>query len=224
MNEIFLDTETTGLSVDNGHRILEIACIETIELVPTKKIFHVLIDPERKISEDATKIHGYTDSTFVGKEKFKDIADEFINFINNKKLIIHNAPFDVSFLNYELRKINKKIIENKNVVDSLEIARSKFPGVSNSLNNLCKRFGIDISKRTKHNALLDCELLREVYINLTGQKEPSMALYENEDIFDDIPDTKKLNREYSKMIIMPSEKEKEEHSNFLKEQIKKNYF
>ena len=224
MNEIFLDTETTGLSVDNGHRILEIACIETIELVPTKKIFHVLIDPERKISEDATKIHGYTDSTFVGKKKFKDIADEFINFINNKKLIIHNAPFDVSFLNYELRKINKKIIENKNVVDSLEIARSKFPGVSNSLNNLCKRFGIDISKRTKHNALLDCELLREVYINLTGQKEPSMALYENEDIFDDIPDTKKLNREYSKMIIMPSEKEKEEHSNFLKEQIKKNYF
>ena len=224
MNEIFLDTETTGLSVDNGHRILEIACIETIELVPTKKIFHVLIDPERKISEDATKIHGYTDSTFVGKEKFKDIADEFINFINNKKLIIHNAPFDVSFLNYELRKINKKIIENKNVVDSLEIARSKFPGVSNSLNNLCKRFGIDISKRTKHNALLDCELLREVYINLTGQKEPSMAFYENEDIFDDIPDTKKLNREYSKMIIMPSEKEKEEHSNFLKEQIKKNYF
>ncbi len=224
MNEIFLDTETTGLSVDNGHRILEIACIETAELVPTKKIFHVLIDPERKISEDATKIHGYTDSTFVGKKKFKDIADEFINFINNKKLIIHNAPFDVSFLNYELRKINKKIIENKNVVDSLEIARSKFPGVSNSLNNLCKRFGIDISKRTKHNALLDCELLREVYINLTGQKEPSMALYENEDIFDDIPDTKKLNREYSKMIIMPSEKEKEEHSNFLKEQIKKNYF
>ena len=224
MNEIFLDTETTGLSVDNGHRILEIACIETIELVPTKKIFHVLIDPERKISEDATKIHGYTDSTFVGKKKFKDIADEFINFINNKKLIIHNAPFDVSFLNYELRKINKKIIENKNVVDSLEIARSKFPGVSNSLNNLCKRFGIDISKRTKHNALLDCELLREVYINLTGQKEPTMALYENEDIFDDIPDTKKLNREYSKMIIMPSEKEKEEHSNFLKGQIKKNYF
>ena len=224
MNEIFLDTETTGLSVDNGHRILEIACIETAELVPTKKIFHVLIDPERKISEDATKIHGYTDSTFVGKKKFKDIADEFINFINNKKLIIHNAPFDVSFLNYELRKINKKIIENKNVVDSLEIARSKFPGVSNSLNNLCKRFGIDISKRTKHNALLDCELLREVYINLTGQKEPTMALYENEDIFDDIPDTKKLNREYSKMIIMPSEKEKEEHSNFLKEQIKKNYF
>ncbi len=224
MNEIFLDTETTGLSVDNGHRILEIACIETAELVPTKKIFHVLIDPERKISEDATKIHGYTDSTFVGKEKFKDIADEFINFINNKKLIIHNAPFDVSFLNYELRKINKRIIENKNVVDSLEIARSKFPGASNSLNNLCKRFGIDISKRTKHNALLDCELLREVYINLTGQKEPLMVFHENEDIFDDIPNNKKLNREYSKMIIMPSEKEKKEHSNFLKEQIKKNYF
>ena len=219
MNEIFLDTETTGLSVDNGHRILEIACIETIELVPTKKIFHVLIDPERKISEDATKIHGYTDSTFVGKEKFKDIADEFINFINNKKLIIHNAPFDVSFLNYELRKINKRIIENKNVVDSLEIARSKFPGASNSLNNLCKRFGIDISKRTKHNALLDCELLREVYINLLDAREPKFNLSSNNVELNII---KKEN--YNKKIVNISEEEIKNHKNFLKKELKKNFY
>jgi len=142
MNEIFLDTETTGLSLQDGHRIIEIACVETKSLITTKKIFHTLINPERKISEDAIKVHGYTDEILKDKKKFIDIADDFIQFIDGKKLIIHNAPIDVSFLNYELRKINKKTIEVKNVIDSLEIARSKFPGGSNSLNNLCKKFNI----------------------------------------------------------------------------------
>ena len=176
MNEIFLDTETTGLNLQDGHRIVEIACIETKDLIPTEKIFHVLLNPGRKVSEDATKVHGYTDEFLKDKKSFKDVASEFLNFITGKKLIIHNAPFDLSFLNNELKNSSNKTIENKNVIDTLQLARSKFPGTSNSLNNLCKKFNIDISRRKKHNALLDCELLREVYINLTEQKEPSLIL------------------------------------------------
>ena len=186
MNEVFLDTETTGLSIQEDHRIVEIACVETKDLIPTKKIFHKLINPERKVAEDASKIHGYTDEMLKEKKKFKDIANEFLQFIEGKKLIIHNASFDISFLNHELKKINKKTLNIKDVVDSLEIARAKYPGVSNSLDNLCKRFNIDLSKRTKHNALLDCELLREVYINLTEQKEPSLDLKEGTSFVSDI--------------------------------------
>ena len=180
MNEVFLDTETTGLSSKDGDRILEIACIETKDLIPTKKIFHKLINPERKVSQEAFKVHGFSNDFLQDKQKFKDIAEELLEFIDGKKLIIHNAPFDIGFLNSELKKVNKKVLDIKKVDDTLSLARSKFPASSNSLDNLCKRFNIDISRRTKHDALLDCELLREVYINLVGQKEPSLSFSVND--------------------------------------------
>ena len=224
MNEVFLDTETTGLSIQEDHRIVEIACIETKDLIPTKKKFHKLINPERKVEEGALKIHGHTNEMLKEKKKFKDIANEFLQFIEGKKLIIHNASFDISFLNHELKKINKKTLNIKDVVDSLEIARIKYPGVSNSLDNLCKRFSIDLSKRTKHNALLDCELLREVYINLTEQKEPSLNLKEHISFGDDAKGFKKIRREYAKIIIKPSNEEISHHKIFLKKEFKKNYF
>ena len=170
MNEIFLDTETTGLSTKDGDRILEIACVETKDLVPTNRVFHKLLNPQTKVSQEAFKVHGFSDNFLKDKQKFRDIADEFLEFIKNKKIIIHNAPFDIGFLNNELSKINKKNINVKEVEDTLNLARSKFPASSNSLDNLCKRFSIDLSKRTKHNALLDCELLRQVYINLADYK------------------------------------------------------
>ena len=203
--------------------IVEIACLETKDLIPTKKIFYKLINPEREISEDAFKIHGYSYEILKKEKKFKEIADEFLEFINEKKLIIHNAPFDISFINHELKKINKNPISLKNVVDTLELAREKFPGTSNSLDNLCKRFNIDNSKRKKHNALLDCELLREVYINLIDQKEPTLSLSEN------IQSNKNLEKSISrkknsKTIIKPIETEYIEHKKFLKEKKKKNYF
>ena len=224
MNEVFLDTETTGLSIQEDHRIVEIACIETKDLIPTKKTFHKLINPERKVGEDALKIHGYTNEMLKEKKKFRDIANEFLQFIEGKKLIIHNASFDVSFLNHELKKIGKKTLNIKDVVDSLEIARTKHPGVSNSLDNLCKRFNIDISKRTKHNALLDCELLREVYINLTEQKEPSLDLKERTSFVSDTRDFKKSEKKYAKIILKPSNEEINNHQIFLKKEFKKNYF
>ena len=224
MNEVFLDTETTGLSIQEDHRIVEIACIETKDLIPTKKIFHELINPERKVEEDALKIHGHTDEILKEKEKFKDIANEFLQFIEGKKLIIHNASFDISFLNHELKKINKKTLNIKDVVDSLEIARAKYPGVSNSLDNLCKRFNIDLSKRTKHNALLDCELLREVYINLTEQKEPSLNLKERTSFISDTKNFRKSEKKYAKIILKPSNEEINNHKIFLKKEFKKNYF
>ena len=222
MNEIILDTETTGLSIKDDHRILEIACIETQNLIPTNKVFYKLINPERDISPDAIKVHGYTNEVLKNKKKFADIAEELLEFISGKKLIIHNAPFDISFLNHELKKINFQVIDiKKNVIDSLEIARSKFPGSSNSLDNLCKKFNIDLSKRTKHNALLDCELLRQVYINLVGEKEPSLQFNQNETKnFSD----ENFKKKYLKKIISPSKAEINRHSAFLKNEIKKNYF
>ena len=223
MNEIILDTETTGLSAEQGDRIIEIACIETKDLIPTKKIFYKLINPEREISEDAFKIHGYSYERLKQEKKFKEIANEFLEFIDGKKLIIHNAPFDISFINSELKKIKKKSINLDNVVDTLEIARGKFPGTSNSLDNLCKRFNIDNSKRKKHNALLDCELLREVYINLIDQKEPTLSLNEIEEKKQD--SKKGINtKKNSRIIIKPTEKEYISHRDFLKKEIKRNYF
>ena len=223
MNEIILDTETTGLSPEKGDRIIEIACIETKYLIPTKKVFYKLINPEKEISNDAFKIHGYTYEKLKNEKKFKEIAEEFLEFINGKKLIIHNAPFDISFINYELKRINKDPININNVIDTLELARGKYPGTSNSLDGLCKRFNVDNSKRKKHNALLDCELLREVYINLIGQKEPTLSLneiYENNNNINKSA-TKKEN---SKIVIKPIEKEYFDHKKFLKDEIKKNYF
>ncbi len=222
MNEIILDTETTGLSAEKGDRIVEIACIETKDLIPTKKVFYKLVNPEREISEEAFKIHGYSFEKLKKEKKFIEIADEFLEFIDNKKLIIHNALFDISFINSELTKIKKSPISFKNVVDTLEIARGKFPGTSNSLDSLCKKFNIDNSKRIKHNALLDCELLREVYINLIDQKEPTLSLDESTQTNEKIGKVTK--NKNSKMIIKPIEEEYLEHKKFLKEEMKKNFF
>ena len=176
MSEIFLDTETTGLSYNEGHKIVEIACVETEDLIATNKIFHKFINPKRNVPEQAFKIHGFSQEFLSNKETFDKVADEFSNFIKVKKIIIHNANFDLGFLNGELSNIKKELINKNNVIDSLEVARHKFPGSPNSLDALCRRFNIDLSRRTKHNALLDCELLREVYINLIDVKEPRFNL------------------------------------------------
>ena len=176
MLEIILDTETTGLSTNEKHRIVEIGCIELENQIPTNKIFHEYLNPQRPVSEDAYKVHGYSDKFLSDKKTFSEIVKSFLNFIKDKKIIIHNAPFDLSFLNYELRLINQQTIDKKNVVDTLEIARSKYPGSQNSLDALCKRFNIDNSKRDKHNALMDCHLLKEIYVNLLDQKEPKLDL------------------------------------------------
>ena len=176
MLEIVLDTETTGLSIVEKHKIVEIACVELSNQISTNKIFHEYINPERPVSEAAYKIHGYTDEFLANKKTFSTISKDFLNFIKDKIIIIHNAAFDLSFLNYELKLINQQVIDKKNVIDTLEIARSKYPGSQNSLDALCKRFNIDNSKRNKHNALMDCHLLKEVYINLLDQKEPKLNL------------------------------------------------
>jgi DNA polymerase-3 subunit epsilon len=223
MNEIFLDTETTGLSANNGHRIVEIACIETKDLIPTKKIFHKLINPQRDVPQEAYKIHGFSTSFLNNKEPFEKIADEFLEFINEKKIIIHNANFDLGFLNYQLQLNKKKEIKKNNIIDSLEVARSKFPGASNSLDALCRRFGIDLSRRVKHNALLDCELLREVYINLLDAKEPKLIFSSDKS---DINLNKPIvnEKDYCKKIIVPTTEELTLHNKFLKKEFKKNYY
>ena len=223
MNEVFLDTETTGLSTKEDHRIVEIACIETNNLIPTKKIFYKLVNPEREVSKDAFKVHGYDNDKLKKEPKFREVANEFIKFISGKKLIIHNAPFDIGFINHELKKINMQLIDLKeNVIDTLEIARSKYPGSSNSLDNLCKKFDVDLSKRKKHNALLDCELLRKVYINLIGEKEPTLIFQDKSEKSSSNIKNKLI--EYSKNIVKIPQKELENHKNFLKREIKKNYF
>ena len=176
MKEVILDTETTGLDVKDGHRIVEIGCLEIDNFVLTSKKFHCYLNPEKKVSEQAFKVHGYTDTFLAAQKKFSDVVDEFLDFIKDKKLVIHNASFDLSHLNNELAILRKNKINSKNVIDTLELARKKFPGVQNSLDALCKWFKIDNSRRIKHTALIDCELLSKVYINLTGQKEPTFDL------------------------------------------------
>ena len=223
MLEVILDTETTGLSIKENHRIIEIGCIELKDQIATKNIFHTYLNPQRKISEDAKKVHGYTDKFLSDKKSFSKIADDFIDFIRDKKIIIHNADFDLSFLNYELKLINKKEIDKRNVIDTLEIARQKYPGGQNSLDALCKRFNINNSKREKHTALLDCELLREVYINLLGQKEPKLNLERNVIIDNKLNDNLSKNNNLRK-IIKPTEDELKLHHNYLKSSLKKNYY
>ena len=223
MNEIFLDTETTGLSPHDKHRIVEVACIETVDLTLTNKVFHKIINPQRDVPYGAYKVHGFSTEFLKDKETFDKVADEFLNFIRGKKIIIHNASFDLGFLNHELKKKKKNEIIKDNVVDSLEVARGKFPGTSNSLDALCRRFGIDLSRRTKHNALLDCELLREVYINLLDAKEPKF-IFSNDNL-EKSPDNKNnLNKNYCKEIVMPTEEEIKSHKDFLKKEFKKNFY
>ena len=222
MKEVILDTETTGLSVKDGHRVVEIGCIELENLIPTKKNFHCYLNPERKVSEKALKIHGYTDEFLSDKQKFKEIADEFLDFIKEKKIIIHNAEFDLAHLNNELSLIGKSKIVKDNIVDTLEIAREKFPGSGVSLDALCKRYHIDNSRRKKHTALIDCELLAKVYINLLDQREPSLNFTQ----LDTITNKKNFNEKniYEKKIILPTNVELEEHKKFLKSNLKKNFF
>ena len=223
MNEIFLDTETTGLSVNDSHRMVEIACIETKDLRPTKRVFHKILNPQRDVPEGAFKIHGFSTDFLKNKETFNNIAEEFLAFIKDKKIIIHNALFDLSFLNYQLKLIKKKEIKRENVVDSLEVARGKFPGMSNSLDALCRRFNIDLSRRVKHNALLDCELLREVYINLLDEKEPKL-IFSNENLETIMENRSNIKKNYCKIVIKPTSEELESHRNFLKKELKKNYY
>tara|TARA_Y100000741_G_scaffold151691_1_gene114474 strand:+ start:883 stop:1554 length:672 start_codon:yes stop_codon:yes gene_type:complete len=223
MKEIVLDTETTGLSVKDGHRIVEIGCIELDELIPTKKIFHFYLNPERKVSEESFKIHGYSDEFLSNKQKFSEIADNFLEFIKDKKIIIHNADFDIAHLNNELLIAGKEIITKKNIIDTLDIARNKFPGSSISLDALCKRFRIDNSKREKHTALIDCDLLAKVYINLLDQKEPKLNFNHSNEIQKGEKENKKIT-EYSKKIILPSSEELKTHKEFIKKSFKKNFF
>ena len=220
MNEVVLDTETTGLSIREGHRIVEIGCIELENLVPTKNTFHSYLNPERKVSEKALEIHGYTNEFLSKKKKFIDVVDDFLFFIKDKKLIIHNAEFDLSHLNNELKILGKETIKNE-VVDTLILARNKFPGSSSSLDALCKRYRIDNSKRTLHTALIDCELLAKVYINLTDQKEPKLN-FQNEEIKTNQQNNGSI--DYFKKVIQPTTEELNKHKEYLKSNLKKNFY
>ena len=220
MKEIVLDTETTGLSVKDGHRIVEIGCIELEDLIPTKNKFHCYLNPERKVSEKALAVHGYDDKFLSNQKKFNEIGEEFLRFIGDKKLIIHNAEFDLAHLNHELNLLGKNKINNE-IIDTIVLARDKFPGSPVSLDALCKRFRIDNSKRVQHTALIDCDLLAKVYINLTDQKEPMLDFQE---IKIDKKEINNSNLTYFKKIVKPSEEELIKHKEYLEKNLKKNYF
>ena len=221
MKEIVLDTETTGLSVENGHRIIEIGCIELDNQIITSNRFHCYLNPQRKVSEEAFKVHGYSDEFLSDKKKFSEIADDFLKFIGDKKLIIHNAQFDLSHLNNELKIIGKKPILKDQVIDTLDIAREKFPGSQISLDALCKRFGVDNTKRKLHTALIDCELLSKVYVNLIDQKEPKLNFSEKKE---EVGNNKDVIINFCRNVIEPTAEEIKKHQNFLKKSLKKNYF
>ena len=222
MLEVILDTETTGLSTSENHRIVEIGCIELKNQIPTNNVFHEHLNPQRSVSSEAFKVHGYSDEFLSDKKTFSEIADSFLNFIKGKKLIIHNAEFDLSFINYELKILRKKAIDKKEIIDTLELARAKYPGSQHSLDALCKRYNIDNSRREKHNAVIDCELLSKVYINLLDQKEPSLNLSAKEET--DINHNKNSKSLYFNKVIKPTDQELKLHKDFLKKELKKNYF
>ena len=220
MKEIVLDTETTGISIKEGHRIVEIGCIELDNLIPTKNKFHCYLNPERKVSEKALEVHGYTDDFLATQKKFIDIGDQFLEFIKDKRLIIHNAEFDLGHLNNELSLLGKNKINNQ-VIDTLTLARDKFPGSPVSLDALCKRYRVDNSKRTQHTALVDCDLLAKVYINLIDQKEPTLD-FQNQD--NDITEKQESSVAYFKKIVTPTSEELTNHKEYLKNNLKKNFF
>jgi len=223
MIEIVLDTETTGLSVKEGHRIIEIGCVELKNQIPTKNKFHCILNPERKVSEKAFDIHGYSDKFLEDKKKFKEVADEFLNFIGNKTLIIHNAEFDLGHLNNELALIGKEPIKRERVIDTLELAKIKYPGSLINLDSLCKRFKIDNSRRIKHSALIDCNLLSKVYINLIDQKEPTLNFNQKEqNLKNNVNQKSRII--FSKKIIKPNAKELDSHKVFIKSEMKKNFY
>ena len=219
MKEIVLDTETTGISVAEGHRVVEIGCLELDDLIPTKRKFHCYLNPERKVSEQALKVHGYSDEFLSKQKKFNEIGEEFLEFIKNKRLIIHNAEFDLAHLNNELKLFGKEKIDNE-IVDTLTLAREKFPGSQVSLDALCKRFNVDNSRRVTHTALIDCDLLAKVYINLIDQKEPTLDFQNNQQ--NDLSINSKA--DYFKKIIKPSAEELRRHQDYLQKNLKKNYF
>ena len=224
MLEIILDTETTGLSIKEKHRIVEIGCVELENQIPTNNIFHEYLNPQREVSEEAYKIHGYSNKFLSGKKTFSQIVENFISFIKGKKIIIHNADFDLGFINYELRKIKLRAIDRANVIDTLELARKKFPGAQNSLDALCKRYNIDNSKREKHSAIIDCKLLKEVYINLLDQKEPKLN-FQNEEIIDHNFYKSKVNKNnFKRKIIEINDKELKLHKKYLSSYLSKNNF
>jgi len=220
MKEVVLDTETTGISIKEGHRIVEIGCIELENLIPTKNKFHCYLNPERKVSEKALEVHGYTDEFLATQKKFSDVGEKFLEFIKNKRLIIHNADFDLGHLNNELAILGKKKIENE-IVDTLILARDKFPGSPVSLDALCKRYRVDNSKRAQHTALIDCDLLAKVYINLIDQKEPTLN-FQNEEM--ETKQKNNTNMDYFKKIIRPTDEELKKHREYLKNSLKKNFF
>ena len=224
MLEVVLDTETTGLSTKEKHRIVEIGCIELKDQIPTNNIFHEYINPQRPVSSEAFKVHGYSDEFLSDKKTFSGIVDSFLNFIKDKKLIIHNAAFDLSFINYELKILKKKPIDKKGIIDTLELARMKYPGAQHSLDALCKKFKIDNSKREKHNALLDCELLRDVYINILGLKEPTFNFLSENVLNKNTSNIIERKKIYSKIKIAPTQDELEKHKFFLKSNFKKNFY
>ena len=219
MREIVLDTETTGISVKDGHRIVEIGCIELDNLIPTQNKFHCYLNPERKVSEKAFEVHGYSDEFLSRHKKFSEVIDNFLKFIKDKRLVIHNAEFDIAHLNNELQLFGQNKIQNE-IVDTLTLARNKYPGSQVSLDALCKRFRIDNSRRTHHTALIDCDLLAKVYINLIDQKEPTLDLKDNLEI----KENQSSKIEYYKKVILPSNEEIKKHKEYLKTYLKKNYF
>ena len=220
MKEVVLDTETTGLSVKDGHRIVEIGCIELENLIPTKNKFHCYLNPERKVSAKALEVHGYDDEFLAKQKKFNEIGNEFLEFIKDKRLIIHNAEFDLAHINHELKLLGKDKLNNE-IVDTLILARDKFPGSPVSLDALCKRYRVDNSKRTQHTALIDCDLLAKVYINLIDQKEPTLDFQSNNR---DVIQTDSSKVVYFKGVIKPSAEELKNHKAYLKQHLKKNYF
>ena len=220
MKEVVLDTETTGISIKEGHRIVEIGCIELDNLIPTKNKFHCYLNPQRKVSEKAFEVHGYTDDFLASQKKFSDIGDQFLEFIKDKRLIIHNAEFDLGHLNNELYLLGKNKINNE-VIDTLTLARDKFPGSPVSLDALCKRYRVDNSKRIQHTALVDCDLLAKVYINLIDQKEPTLD-FQNQD--NDIKENQQSSINYFKKIVTPTPEEIKKHKEYLKINLKKNFY
>ena len=222
MKEVILDTETTGISISEGHRIVEIGCVELNDLIPTQNKFHCYLNPERKVSEKAFEVHGYTDEFLSTQKKFSEVVEEFLNFIENKRLVIHNAEFDLSHLNNELALLGKKKLNSENVIDTLSLARDKFPGSPISLDALCKRYRVDNSKRTQHTALIDCDLLSKVYINLLDQKEPTLNFKDEENIKKIIGSND--SSKYYKKVVKPTEEEIKLHKEYLKNSLKKNFF
>jgi DNA polymerase-3 subunit epsilon len=220
MKEVVLDTETTGISVKDGHRLVEIGCIELDNLIPTKNKFHCYLNPERKVSEKALEVHGYTDEFLATQKKFIEVVEKFLEFIKDKRLIIHNAEFDLSHLNNELSILGKKKIDNE-IVDTLILARDKFPGSPVSLDALCKRYRVDNSRRTQHTALIDCDLLAKVYINLIDQKEPTLNFQNDES---KINQNKNINSDYFKKVVTPTTDELKKHKEYLKNNLKRNFF